>query len=43
MTVMAFVLEKIVIRSIHKEGDVGTGAADPTAITTKGADADLES
>ncbi len=41
MSVMAFVLERLVIRSIRKGGgDAPT--APPTTLTTKGAEVDLE-
>jgi hypothetical protein len=43
MGMLAFVLEKVVMRSIRKEG--GTAVAEPssgTAITSKGAEIDVE-
>lgn len=43
MTIMAFVLEKIVMRGIRKEGGKGNGAsAEATSITTKGGEIDFE-
>ena len=41
MGVMAFVLEKAVMRSVRKGGG-STPAREPTTITTKGAEADLD-
>jgi hypothetical protein len=42
MTVMAFVLERIVMRSIRREGRAPKRAADATPITTKGDSVDLD-
>lgn len=43
MSVMAFFLEKVVMRTIREEGGPAKGSGDGgTAITTKGSDIDFE-
>jgi hypothetical protein len=42
MAVIAFILEKVVIRSVRRSGSGGEGAREPTTLTSRGGDVDLQ-